>query len=103
MYVVMNELNVPKEGKDVMIQRFEKSAENMKKVPGCIEYLFLNNENEDGKQVVLTKWDSKESFQAWVESDSFKRAHQEKRESKEKGPASSSELNSYEVVYQMSK
>ena len=103
MYVVMNELHVPKEGKEEMIRRFEKSAVNMEKVPGCLEYLFLNHVNEDGKQVVLTKWESKEAFQAWVESDSFKRAHQEKRESKSKGPAASSELNSYEVVYHMSR
>lgn len=100
MYVVMNELHIPKQAKAHMIERFGRSAENMKKVPGCLEYLFLNNENEDGKLVVYTKWDTKESYEAWVHSDAFKNAHQEKRESKEKSPGSS-ELNTYTVVYEM--
>ncbi|MFC5713741.1 antibiotic biosynthesis monooxygenase family protein [Thalassorhabdus alkalitolerans] len=100
MYVVMNELHVPKEAKDAMKGRFAQSAENMKKVPGCLEYLFLDNENPDGKLVVFTKWETKEHFEDWKNSDAFKNAHKEKRESKEKSPASGSELNAYEVVYQ---
>lgn len=99
MYVVMNELFVPNEAKDMMIQRFEKSVENMKQVDGLEEYLFLNNEKEDGKLVVFTKWASKEAYQAWVESDAFKNAHQQKRESKEKTPGNGNELNTYTVVY----
>jgi heme-degrading monooxygenase HmoA len=99
MYVVMNELHVPKQAKEEMKKRFGKSAENMKNVEGCVEFLFLDNESEEGKQVVFTKWESKEAYQAWLESDSFKKAHQEKRESREKSPASGNELNAYEVIY----
>lgn len=99
MYVVMNELQVPKQAKEEIAKRFGKSAENMKNVPGCLEFLFLDNENEDGKTVVFTKWETKEDYEAWLNSDAFKRAHQEKRESKEKGPATGSELNAYRVVH----
>ncbi|MBU8908933.1 antibiotic biosynthesis monooxygenase family protein [Desertibacillus haloalkaliphilus] len=102
MYVVMNELYVPKEAKDEMIKRFGKSADNMTNVPGCLEFLFLNHEEEDGKQIVFTKWESKEAYEAWVESDAFKKAHKERRESKEKSPASGNQLNAYEVVYHTS-
>lgn len=99
MYVVMNELHVPKEAKETMIQRFEKSVEHMKEVDGLIEYLFLNNEKEDGKLVVFTKWESKEAYQNWVESDAFKNAHKQKRESKEQTPGNGNEVNMYTVVY----
>ncbi|WP_078552439.1 antibiotic biosynthesis monooxygenase family protein [Bacillus alkalicellulosilyticus] len=100
MYVVMNELHVPKEAKAHLSERFGKSAEKMGSVPGCIEFMFLNNEKEDGKQIVFTKWESKQDYENWLHSDAFKRAHQEKRESKEKGPTTSNELNAYEVLYQ---
>lgn len=99
MYIVMNELHVPKEAKDHLSGRFGNAADNMKKVPGCLEFMFLSNEKEDGKQVVFTKWESKEDYENWLHSDAFKRAHQEKRESKEKGPTTGSELNAYTVVH----
>lgn len=95
----MNELHVPKEAKDHLSKRFGASAQNMKEVPGCLEFMFLNNEQEDGKQIVFTKWESKADYEAWLHSDAFKNAHKEKRESKEKGPTTSNELNAYEVLY----
>ncbi|WP_059102869.1 antibiotic biosynthesis monooxygenase family protein [Shouchella shacheensis] len=102
MYVVMNELNVPKERKEMLASRFGKSAENMEKVPGCLEFMFLSNENEDEKQVVFTKWERKEDYENWLNSDAFKQAHAHK--SKENGseskPASSkNELHAYTVVH----
>ncbi len=98
MYVVMNELNIPKEMKGKMIERFGGSAENMKQVPGCLEFMFLDNEKEDGKEIVFTKWDSKESYEAWVNSDSFKKAHGGQRGGGENQP-SNNELNAYKVVH----
>ncbi len=99
MYVVMNELYVPKEGKEEMKKRFSQSAERMKKVPGCLEYLFLDHENENGKQVVFTKWESKEAYRAWVEGDAFRKAHKERKAASDDSPASGNELNAYTVVY----
>lgn len=100
MYVVMNELHVPKQAKEELSNRFGNAAENMKKVPGCLEFMFLGNEDEDGKQVVFTKWETKEHYEEWLHSDAFKRAHKEKRESKEKGPTTGNELNAYTVIHQ---
>ena len=97
MYVVMNELHIPKEAKQAVTERFGKSAENMKNVPGCLEFMFLSNEDEDGKQVVFTKWESKEAYEAWVNSDAFKKAHGGKSNNGEQ--PSGNELNAYEVIY----
>lgn len=97
MYVVMNELHIPKDGKATMTERFGKAADNMKQVPGCLEFLFLDNENEDGKQVVFTKWDSKESYEAWTQSEAFKKAHGGQRSGG--NPTSGNELNKYHVAH----
>ncbi|WP_270182389.1 antibiotic biosynthesis monooxygenase family protein [Alkalihalobacillus sp. CinArs1] len=99
MYVVMNELKVPDEHKAVMKERFGKSAESMKNVEGCLEFLFLEQPSENGKLIVFTKWEDEDAYQKWIHSDSFKNAHKEKRESKEKSPASGNELSEFNVVY----
>lgn len=99
MYVVMNELYVPIEGKAEMIKRFSQSAEKMKKVSGCLEYMFLDHEAQTGKQVVFTKWESKEAYRAWVEGDAFRKAHKEKQDDGKGSPAGGNELNAYSVIY----
>ncbi|GAB7389078.1 hypothetical protein BSNK01_29160 [Bacillaceae bacterium] len=96
MYVVMNVLEVPEEGKGKMIELFSKSAENMKKVPGCLEFQFLNSTQEN-KQIVYTKWESKEAFEAWTKSEAFRKAHEERRTSG--STATGSKLEIYEVVH----
>ncbi|MDX8363860.1 antibiotic biosynthesis monooxygenase family protein [Cytobacillus sp. Hm23] len=96
MYVVMNVLTVPEDGKSKMVELFSKSAENMKKVPGCVEFQFLSSSEEE-KQVVYTKWESKEDFKAWTESEAFRQAHAERRT---RGTtATGSKIEIYEVVH----
>ncbi|RSL34333.1 antibiotic biosynthesis monooxygenase [Salibacterium salarium] len=103
MYVVMNELHVPDEAKEAMQNRFGNSVENMKNIPGCLDFMFLEENKENGKQVVFTKWESKQHYEDWVNSDAFKKAHQgqqnNQNSTKEKSPASGSELKSYEVIH----
>lgn len=96
MYVVMNVLNVPAAGKDKMKEMFGKSADSMMQVPGCIEFMFLDS-NEEDKIVVFTKWDNKESFEAWTQSESFRRAHSERRT--EGSTATGNKLETYTVVH----
>lgn len=95
MYVVMNVLTVPENFKEEMIQRFANSADNMSSVKGCVEFQFLNH-TSDGKQIVYTKWSSKDDYQAWIESDSFKRAHEKRRANP--GPATA-KIETYEVIH----
>lgn len=97
MYVVMNVLTVPEEGKQKMIEMFSQSADNMSKVPGCLEFQFLSSTSEE-KQIVYTKWESQEAFRAWTESEAFRKAHEERRT---RGTtATASKLEIYEVVHQ---
>ncbi|WLR51287.1 antibiotic biosynthesis monooxygenase family protein [Bacillus tianshenii] len=104
MYVVMNELHLPKEAKEPMKKRFGASADNMKEVPGCIEFMFLDNEKEDGKLIVFTKWESKEDYENWVNSEAFRKAHSEGGKQGGggqggQGQPGGNELHAYEVVY----
>lgn len=97
----MNELHVPKHAKEGLIKRFGNSAENMKKVPGCLEFLFLDNEEEDGKTVVFTKWESKEHYEAWLNSEAFKKAHDDRSGAEKDGarPSSTNDVFTYRVIY----
>ncbi|BCJ86542.1 antibiotic biosynthesis monooxygenase family protein [Effusibacillus dendaii] len=96
MYVVFNVLQVPQEGKAKMIELFGKSADNMKQVPGCLEFMFLDS-NEEDKQIVYTKWENKEAFVAWTQSEAFRRAHDERRTSG--STATGSKLETYQVIH----
>ncbi|QDI92764.1 antibiotic biosynthesis monooxygenase [Salicibibacter halophilus] len=98
MYVVMNELKVDPDQKDGLKERFEKSKDRMKDVPGCLEFLFLESEEETDTLVVYTKWETKGDYENWLESDAFKKAHGGKSSS-EQQPSTTNRLRSFEVVF----
>lgn len=96
MYVVMNVLQVPEEAKDTMAKMFAQGANNMRQVPGCLEFQFLNATSEN-KQLVYTKWASQEDFENWRKSDAFAQAHSHERT--HASPATGSKIETYEVVH----
>ncbi len=99
----MNELHVPKEGRENVAARFGASAEKMKQVPGCLDFMFLNPSDDDNYQVVYTKWESKDDYEAWVNSSAFKDAHKKRKENADKGesPASGNKLYEYEAKHHL--
>ncbi|WP_245736817.1 antibiotic biosynthesis monooxygenase family protein [Salibacterium qingdaonense] len=99
MYVVMNELHVPDDAKETMQERFAKSVEHMKNTPGCIDFMFLEQNEENGSQVVFTKWESKQHYEDWVNSDAFKKAHQHSNGSEKKSAATGSTLKAFDVIH----
>lgn len=96
MYVVMNVLEVPAEAKGQMAGMFSRAAENMKQVPGCVEFQYLDSTAGD-KQIVYTKWESEEAFTAWRKSDAFMKAHSNERTGS--SPATGSHIETYTVVH----
>ncbi|MCR6110109.1 antibiotic biosynthesis monooxygenase [Bacillus sp. A301a_S52] len=99
MYVVMNELYVPVEGRENVAKRFAESSEKMKHVPGCLDFMFLTPEDDSHYQIVLTKWDSKVDYENWVNSDAFKQAHKKRRENLDESPTSGNQIYAYEAVH----
>lgn len=96
MYVVMNVLNIPEEHKGKMAAMFAGASESMKKIPGCLEFQFLDALDEN-KQVVYTKWNSEADFEAWTKSPAFAKAHSHDRT--DSSPAAGSKVEKYVVVH----
>lgn len=101
MYVVMNELHVAAEGRENVASRFAESSEKMKQVPGCLDFMFLNPEEEENYQIVLTKWASKEAYEDWVNSDAFKEAHKKRKKNLDKSPTSGNKIYAYDVLHSL--
>ncbi|MFS0786101.1 antibiotic biosynthesis monooxygenase family protein [Shouchella sp. 1P09AA] len=100
MYIVMNELNVTPEKKKMLQERFGKASDNMAKVDGCLEFMFLSNQDDEKKEVVFTKWASKQDYENWLASESFAKAHKNADKSTDQKPAASAnELHAYEVIH----
>jgi heme-degrading monooxygenase HmoA len=75
MYQVNNRIDVTsKEHLEMLKERFAQAPESMRQVPGFISFRLL--EAEDGSHLVAeTVFESKEAFEAWTESEHFRRAH----------------------------
>ncbi|MFC4738356.1 antibiotic biosynthesis monooxygenase family protein [Bacillus daqingensis] len=101
MYVVMNELHVPPEGRENVAARFSESAEKMKEVPGCLDFMFLQPDEDLNYPVVLTKWETKEDYNNWINSDAFKKAHKPRRENLDKSPTQSNKIYEYHVPHHL--
>lgn len=99
-YVVINAIKVPSERKDALEERFAARAGEVSKSPGfeAFELLRPANDAAGDKYLVYTRWDTKESFEAWMSSASFGRGHQKAGEG---GPvATGNEVWFYEVIQQ---
>ena len=96
MYVVMNVLEVAQDSKERMAKMFAGSGENMKRTPGCLDFQFLDAV-DGNKQIVYTKWENAEAFEAWRRSDAFAQAHS--RERTGESPATNSKIEVYNVVH----
>jgi heme oxygenase (staphylobilin-producing) len=101
MYVVMNQLHIPAEGRENVAARFADSAAKMKEIKGCLDFMYLQPGEEDNFPVVLTKWESKDDYHSWINSDAFKDAHKKRRENLDSSPTQSNKIFEYEAVHHL--
>ena len=73
--VKINAVTVPAEMGDEFVERFAKRAGAVEDQPGFEEFLLLKPTDDNKQFFVFTRWDSEESFQAWMSSNDFARAH----------------------------
>lgn len=92
MYVVINRIQ-PQPGTEERLEHAFAQASGMKNVPGCLGFEFWRN-REGGEYLVVTRWDSEESFHAWRQSEHFRHAHRDTSAS----AGASSQLLIYEVL-----
>ncbi|MCM3785509.1 antibiotic biosynthesis monooxygenase [Neobacillus mesonae] len=80
-FIVMNNIPVTEEGREAFEGRFMNRARKVEGEPGFAGIRVLRPLNSD-TYVILTAWESKDSFEAWQQSQAFSHAHQ-KRDSQE--------------------
>ena len=74
MIAIFNSLPVKEGAADEIVDRFAESRGNVQGFPGFVSMEVLKSDAED-EVLVITRWRDRESFEAWVHSDEFRRAH----------------------------
>ncbi len=75
MITVMNRIPVKPEHAEAFEQTFLQRAGLVDKMPGFINNQLLRPTKPDEPYIVLTLWESREQFEAWVHSDAFTKGH----------------------------
>ncbi len=75
MFIVANRVPVASDWQKIFEERFRQRADQIDKQPGFICMQVLKPQSENTPYVVLTTWQDKTAFEAWVGSDDFKLAH----------------------------
>lgn len=75
MFVVMNRISVSPPFAEAFEERFHHRAGEVDKMPGFVRNLVLKPASPDDPYVVLTMWESREAFEAWTQSDAFRKGH----------------------------
>ena len=74
MIAIFNSLPVKEGAADTIVERFAESRGHVQGFPGFVSMEVLKSEEGD-EVLVITRWQNRASFAAWVRSDEFARAH----------------------------
>jgi heme-degrading monooxygenase HmoA len=78
MYLAMNRFRIAP-GMEAGFEKIWRERESyLDEVPGFVSFALLKGGSSDEDHVLYAShsvWESKAAFDAWTESDSFKRAH----------------------------
>jgi heme oxygenase (mycobilin-producing) len=97
-FVAINMLTVPSDMRETLEQRFAARAREVDKMDGFEAFELLRPIEGTDAYLVYTRWDSKESFDAWVSSEAFAKGHAQHQSG---GPAASgSQVWTFEVAQQ---
>lgn len=96
--VKINAISVPAGAGSELEARFAARAGAVEKMAGFEEFQLLRPTAGDDRYFVYTRWDSEESFQAWVSSQSFGQGHAKADSPDGKPVASGASLLEFEVV-----
>lgn len=83
MFVVCNRIMVNQGYEEAFAERFRQRAGQVEQQPGFVSLQVLRPARANEPWVVMTHWQDKSAFEAWVESDDFKAAHREQTLPKE--------------------
>lgn len=95
MVTVMNVVHVKEERREAFERTFLERDSHVHRAEGFAGFELLRRDR-DGEYVVLSKWESREAFDSWVNSDLFKLSHRHADGELAQG----SEVRHYEVIDQ---
>ncbi len=72
MIAIINRLPVKEGAADQVVERFAGSGGHVQGFPGFVSMEVLRADDE---VLVITRWQDREAFDAWVGSEEFKQAH----------------------------
>lgn len=100
MITVINTIQIKSGFGNVLRERF-KSPKSVHTFPGFIRLELLQTLQLDTHEEyqVCTTWQDKESFDAWVQSDSFRHAHAQRKESDSNGFVIGNKITLHEVIH----
>lgn len=98
MFVVMNRISVNPKFSEQFEERFRQRAGEVDTMPGFVRNQVLRPANPDDPYVVMTFWQSKDDFEAWVNSDAFRRGHARSGSLPTEAFRGPSRLESFEVI-----
>jgi len=96
--VKINAISVPEGAGAELEKRFAARAGAVEQMPGFEEFLLLRPTEGESRYFVLTRWDSEDSFQAWVQSQAFSRGHAQAESPDGKPVSSGADLLGFDVV-----
>jgi heme-degrading monooxygenase HmoA len=75
MIIVCNRIPVNSEYAAQFEERFMERAHLVDGMDGFLSFHLLRPDNPDHPYTVMTYWESKAAYEAWVNSDAFKQGH----------------------------
>ena len=98
MFVVMNRIPVNSDYAEQFEERFRTRAGEVDKMPGFVRNQVLRPDKSGDPYVVLTVWKSRADFEAWVNSEAFKRGHARSGSLPAEAFLGQSKLESFEII-----
>ncbi len=99
-YVAINVLTVPEGGGALLEERFGARKGAVDGSPGFLSFELLRPVSGTADYLVLTRWRSREDFEAWTASQSFRHGHASAtgRPAEDASSATGSTIWSFDVV-----
>jgi len=72
MFVAVNRITAPQQAMERMVEGFRRNAESLKAFDGFISFELWRGETT---LEAVSKWASREAFDAWANSESFLASH----------------------------
>lgn len=77
MYIAMNRFRIARGREEIFEDLWRNRDSQLDDVPGFREFHLLKGPQDDEGTLYAahTTWDARDAFQAWTESESFRKAH----------------------------